>query len=289
MLEIEYKFYSEVADSSRLEKQLSVFLGSQPEHHMCLDTYYDTQDQALFTLGYGLRVRQNEQSITQTLKSTAAPKSGSHSREEHHVLLNTAEPDLQAFPNPIGLQADSVSSVQNHLVPLFELKFQRSLWRWQQEDTVLEVALDVGERQVASRRLPIFELEVELMQGTPETAWPFVNALVGQWPLRLAMVNKAEWGYRMLWPLPAPEATAHTWFAAWLALDQTLDLGSIDAKTWAQQWQAWLAEAPQTLSPKAQHLWQQLQAQPCLKAKQSLAYGQLQWLLLQDDLSQAPS
>ncbi len=129
--------------------------------------YFDTDDQKLFGIGAGLRIRNGADFTEQTLKLRGENLGGMHSRGEFNVSLpeGSTVPDLGLFPAGSLPPELNLPAVQSQLKPITEITFTRHSFDFAAMDCLFEVAYDHGGiRLEGDALLPINELEVELKQ-----------------------------------------------------------------------------------------------------------------------------
>lgn len=151
-------------------------------------TYFDTPDLALFTHGYGLRVRRKDVRFVQTLKSQG---NGLFARGEWEAEVPSAALDaavLAATPAAEIAHGDA-------LVPLFAVEVRRTVALVSHGASRIEASLDIGDVRAGHRSEPIEELELELVEGDPADLFAFARSLDAQ--LILAFATKSERGYRL--------------------------------------------------------------------------------------------
>lgn len=160
--------------------------------------YYDTPEHELGRSGAALRLRKTRNHWVQTFKHGGSAESGLHSREEHETptpaqILNL--PALLATP-AAGLFSDA--RIRDRLAPVFTTDFRRTTCVVEiAPGETAELAIDIGTIGAAGRTLPIHEIELELLSGSPRNLFAFARALLGEIDFRLENTSKAERGYRL--------------------------------------------------------------------------------------------
>ncbi|RTR30587.1 inorganic triphosphatase [Shewanella atlantica] len=166
-----------------------------------INSYFDTSDLQLRRWDMGLRVRSCDAEREQTIKTAGSVIGGIHSRPEFNVSIEQDTPDLTKFPEKIWPELSKIPSVQSELVCLFNTDFVRRIWHIYVGDSLVELALDIGqvsvkrEGQVISE--PICELEFELMAGETSALIQLGLSVAEQLPVRLGKASKAQRGYRL--------------------------------------------------------------------------------------------
>lgn len=164
--------------------------------------YVDTADRALASAGLALRVRREGRQWVQTLKGEAAD---GMTRLEHNVRLPApagklpvADPRLHAH-TPAGelLAAALGKAADLELI----VHYRTDIWRLTRELRTphgrVELAFDQGVIEAADRRLPVCELEIELVSGTPAAVLATARRWVRSHGLWLDTRSKAERGDRL--------------------------------------------------------------------------------------------
>lgn len=127
--------------------------------------YYDTPSGSLSARRYTLRQRMENDKSVCTLKY---PLSGA-GRGELELECATLEEALPHLCRESGL-ADLPGLLEEGLVPVCGARFTRLAKTVQWEGAVLELALDEGVLTGGDREAPLCEIEVELKEGSPESA-----------------------------------------------------------------------------------------------------------------------
>jgi len=166
--------------------------------------YFDTADERLAGGRAALRLRHEGEGWVQTLKAE-----GAHAlqRMEHNVVL-PADAAPAALPpgtlpdparhdgHPAGERLRALLG-EAPLTEQYRTTIRRTTRRLTHQGALLELALDVGEIVAGTRRLPVCELEIELVDG-PLTA---LLDLAGAWAARhglwIDVRSKSERGHRL--------------------------------------------------------------------------------------------
>jgi len=197
------------------ESQRNVFKAMMDNHpalvkrsqRLLANVYFDTPDKQLRGLDFGLRVRTSEGRSEQTLKTAGKVTGGLHARPEYNLEIEGRRPDLFLFDSSIWPEHVSLQQLQSELNPLFSNTFQRHIWLVQLEDTIIEVALDVGELEAADATEAISEVELELVKGHHRNLFQLAQQIIDQCQVRSGQASKAKRGYRLASGVaPAPLA-----------------------------------------------------------------------------------
>jgi len=170
------------------------------------NVYYDTADQRLRSHGLAFRVRRRGRSYVQTLKSNDAGGLVAW-RGEWQTPLASPEPDLALLP-PGALAALSGLVEPGELQPVFATRVRRQVRRLETGDgdarSVVEAALDLGAIEADRHRLPIAELELELLEGSPEGLYELALQFDTTAPLHVETRSKSVRGYALAAGEPPP-------------------------------------------------------------------------------------
>ncbi len=226
-IEIELKFAIDPADLAAVRRL--PFLRDVPATEKTLSaTYFDTDDHALYHAGYTLRLRHSAEGATQTLKGPSAGGAGLFARSEmeHAVQGPTLDPALLAGALPEELRV----ATRGRLAPIFVIETERTEWRVQAGDAVISLCADIGTIEAEGQRLPVAEIEMEVMEGPVDAAVDLARSAAKSLALHLEPLAKSDRGYRLLGverpgksrgaPPPAPSFAASLRQIAAVLLDE---------------------------------------------------------------------
>lgn len=161
------------------------------------NTYYDYPDHFLAKQKMGLRIRQEDQAVTLTLKTNGQVLGGLHSRPEYNLTLKEKE-------TPTNEQLRTLHSFEQlpsaPLQSIFSTDFNRTLWLVAFRDSKIEVAFDQGKIVSGERTQPICEIEFELKEGRVEDLFSFVETLPFETGIYFSGASKAKRGYQLTNP-----------------------------------------------------------------------------------------
>ncbi|GGB54129.1 CYTH domain-containing protein [Shewanella inventionis] len=202
--EIELKLFIQKQDHDLLVKILDSLPRSSPQRHIKLTNgYFDTHDLQLRRWDMGLRVRGFDEQLEQTIKTAGSVVGGIHSRPEYNVSIDQKRPNLSLFPNEIWPVGYNINEVNSALECIFETNFNRQTWHINTQDSIVEVALDIGEIVANGKNEPICELEFELLSGQASSLLPLAIEVAKSVPVRLGKASKAQRGYQLAGKSPA--------------------------------------------------------------------------------------
>jgi inorganic triphosphatase YgiF len=165
------------------------------------NVYYDTEELSLWKKGLVLRVRSVGRHRILGVKTRGLERGGLVSRDECEVALPAgAGPAslVAAIPDRRLRRAVGRAAGGRPLVPRVETRFRRSTRRLRYGKAKIELALDVGEVRAGRGRIPIREVELELLRGRPRALYDVALRLAEDVTLRPATLGKAERGFRHL-------------------------------------------------------------------------------------------
>ena len=192
--ELEIKLtLSKVSQSQALEWLLGCPEATKGSKKSLVNCYYDTPTAELNHQQAALRVRQAGDKYIQTLKTQGEFVNGAHRREEWEWPL--AGPSLS-----LGLLADTPLGDGINLaklIPVFETNFTRQVVMLDDGEAVIECAVDDGAVIAGRNKIPLHEVEFELVSGNPSRLLVWAERLAQQCPVFLNLISKAEQGYHL--------------------------------------------------------------------------------------------
>jgi inorganic triphosphatase YgiF len=164
------------------------------------NVYYDTDDQRLRARGLAFRVRKDGRRYYQTLKSNDAGGLAAY-RGEWQTPLRSSEPDLALMPAGAAAVLDGLVK-PDELKSLFTTRVQRLVRRIHATDdhgrsSLVEAALDLGSIECNGSSLPIAEVELELLEGSPAALYALALELDALAPLHVETRSKSARGYAL--------------------------------------------------------------------------------------------
>ncbi|MEN8158956.1 MAG: CYTH and CHAD domain-containing protein [Myxococcota bacterium] len=163
--------------------------------------YFDTAELSLWRKGLVLRVRSIGRRRILGVKTRGIERGGLVSRDECEVALPAAAGAaslVSAIPDERLRRAVERAAGGKPLRPRVETHFRRTTRRLRHGNAEIELALDVGEVRAGRRRIPIREVELELLRGPTRALYDVALRLSEDVTLRPATLGKAERGFRCL-------------------------------------------------------------------------------------------
>ncbi|RZF26397.1 CYTH and CHAD domain-containing protein [Paraburkholderia sp. UYCP14C] len=167
-------------------------------------TYYDTPDLAFRQCGASLRVRNQGDTMVQTIKLDGSANAGLYERDELETPVGSDAPDLTLYHDAIRSNSDLGKLIRDEasaaqLAPVFVTRIRRTIVPLNlQSGEEIEFAIDEGVIEAEMRSTSIAGVEIELRQGEPGRLYELALNLLQTVPLRFDFMSKADRGYEML-------------------------------------------------------------------------------------------
>ncbi|WP_118860969.1 inorganic triphosphatase [Haemophilus haemolyticus] len=190
--EVEIKLAVSDKAFNELEEHLKNFICLVHKKQFLSNTYYDYPDHFLAKQKMGLRIRQEDQELTLTLKTNGEVVGGLHSRPEYNLLLTEKETPTNAQLRELYPFEQLPSST---LQPIFSTDFNRTFWLVECQQSKIEVAFDQGKIIAGESEQPICEIEFELKSGNVQDLFDFVETLPFEIDIYFSSASKAKRGY----------------------------------------------------------------------------------------------
>ena len=190
--EVEIKLAVSDKAFNELEEHLKNFICLVHKKQFLSNTYYDYPDHFLAKQKMGLRIRQEDQELTLTLKTNGEVVGGLHSRPEYNLSLTEKETPTNAQLRELYPFEQLPSST---LQPIFSTDFNRTFWLVEFQQSKIEVAFDQGKIIAGESEQPICEIEFELKSGNVQDLFDFVETLPFERDIYFSSVSKAKRGY----------------------------------------------------------------------------------------------
>lgn len=193
-VEIELKF--QVPASARAAVQRAVATASAQTLPLAA-SYVDTADERLARAGLALRLRREGRRWVQTLKGRG---DGLMTRLEHELLLPPGRPQLDPQRHAgtaVGARLLALLADGTPLQERYRTQMRRTRRRLRSGGASIELAFDSGSIVAGTRRLPVCELEFELLAGPPQPLLALAARWVQRHGLWLDVRTKSERGHRL--------------------------------------------------------------------------------------------
>jgi inorganic triphosphatase YgiF len=193
--ELKLRIAPEHLDRLKRHKLLKSLAVTRPVTHRLYNIYFDTPKLALHRSRMALRLRRVGQRWLQTLKGGGSVKGGLHQRDEWEVPVSGPALD---FPDSAEWDEHLPLPLRKKLQPVFVTDFSRSSRMLNYNGAEIELCMDQGEVSTEQHNMSICELELELKSGEPRRLFELALEMLEIVPLELEVVNKAQYGYRLL-------------------------------------------------------------------------------------------
>lgn len=190
--EVEIKLAVSDKAFNELEEHLKNFICLVHKKQFLSNTYYDYPDHFLAKQKMGLRIRQEDQELTLTLKTNGEVVGGLHSRPEYNLSLTEKETPTNAQLREL-YPFEQLPSFT--LQPIFSTDFNRTFWLVEFQQSKIEVAFDQGKIIAGESEQPICEIEFELKSGNVQDLFDFVETLPFERDIYFSSASKAKRGY----------------------------------------------------------------------------------------------
>lgn len=190
--EVEIKLAVSDKAFNELEEHLKNFICLVHKKQFLSNTYYDYPDHFLAKQKMGLRIRQEDQELTLTLKTNGEVVGGLHSRPEYNLPLTEKETPTNAQLRELYPFEQLPRST---LQPIFSTDFNRTFWLVEFQQSNIEVAFDQGKIISGESEQPICEIELELKSGNVQDLFDFVETLPFERDIYFSSASKAKRGY----------------------------------------------------------------------------------------------
>jgi len=154
--------------------------------------YFDTPANEVRQRGYTLRVRTVGERFVQTVKSLDGGAALFQRGEWEHQIDGPA-PDAERLRHtPLG----SLDVAQ--LRPVVRSDVNRSTCLIRESGSEVELAVDQGIVRAGRRKVPVSELEIELIHGDPAEGVAIAHRAAETVPLKIGVLSKAERGFALI-------------------------------------------------------------------------------------------
>ena len=167
-------------------------MGSRESLH---SVYFDTSDWQLRDDGISLRTRTNGRNIIQTVKMLNGA-ANSLSRREWEAIVPDPIPDPSLVIDP-ALPPSFRKLTSADLHPVFHVDLKRETRRLTLDRTKIDVSIDGGAVVAGQSRLPVHEIELELVTGELADLFTEVQRLSDAVEGRMHARTKADIGYML--------------------------------------------------------------------------------------------
>lgn len=211
--EIELKAGLPARSRTEIGRALATRCGRPGRVTRLLTIYHDAPDRRLLHAGLALRMRHDGHGWRMSVKADRVTEGGMQRALEVEAPARGPRPDLRRVSDPVLRERVAALLGDVEPEPLFETRVTRTSWTVSAGHGLVEVALDCGAIRAGSRRLPVSEIELELVAGSPEAVFDLAAELLQSVPADLAVASKADRGLALaegaddpwLPPLPEPD------------------------------------------------------------------------------------
>jgi triphosphatase len=188
--ELKFLFSPEALPGVRAALRLDAMGSAAPKR--LVSHYFDTPDDYLWRHAITLRIRDDGEESTQTIKRE---KPSTLEREEFETATEGDAPDLAALRDAPVARLFRKSKVRKGLHCNLDVAVERETSTVTLDQSEIEAALDIGEIESKGRALPFAELELELKRGSRDALFELASELCSGAPITLSLISKAERGH----------------------------------------------------------------------------------------------
>ena len=171
---------------------------------LIVSRYYDTPTNELFERGIALRLRRCGGRWLQTVKGAGDAAAGMHRRTEYEWPLSRGRLDPAKLAGTPWAELFAEASGRLAAVFITEVKRTERALKFA-DGTRATLSFDQGSVRAGRKRLPLCEIEIELVEGDARRLYDLALALCADIPLTLAHASKADQGYALAMSrLPQP-------------------------------------------------------------------------------------
>jgi inorganic triphosphatase YgiF len=172
-----------------------ILAGALATPQIVVSVYFDTPARKLQKAGLTLRVRRIGNRHIQTIKtdSSDADNRLRFGGIEWEHDIDRGDPDPSLF---VGTPLEGMISA-GEIVPLFETRIERGVFRIGNAGCDVEVSIDQGEITAGDRRRPLSEIEIESKSGDIRSIFDVALSLCRTLPLFLVMESESQRGYAL--------------------------------------------------------------------------------------------
>jgi len=165
-----------------------------------LNTYFDTPKLELHERRVAVRFRKKGWQWLCTVKSAEPASGGLAMRSEWETQATPGTFDFNHVDNPEF--RSFLEQRIDQLEPVFTTDFKRQIWEVPFGESLIELAIDRGHIESRGKRLPICEIELELLSGKVDDIFWLTRQLQDDLHLHPAIASKAERGYNLFLETP---------------------------------------------------------------------------------------
>ncbi|MEM7410262.1 MAG: CHAD domain-containing protein [Myxococcota bacterium] len=197
--EVELKLEASTSDLRRLGTHpvVTALAVSGAVTRVLESRYFDSADDRLAAAGFALRLRRDGDTSVQTLKGGGSTVGGLFERVEIEVPFHGERPDLGRIDDGAMRAAVEETLGGAPLVERFRTEFERSTRVLGSGESAFRVDIDRGQVIAGDARMPIHEVELELVTGTPAALFEFALMLQEHFDVWMLARSKAERGHAL--------------------------------------------------------------------------------------------
>lgn len=196
MIEVELKLECETSDLRLMVEDGSIMPADGWTSRQLRATYFDTAERRLASEGFVLRIRSEDGHLVQTVKASSGPSTGLFARGEWEKALSEERLSLSDDAGPLASLFGP--EVLDRVGTLFTTDVTRRAGTCAVDGAQIEIAADHGAVLSGERRLPLCEIELELIEGEPAALFTLARRIAERCSIRLGVESKSDRGFRLI-------------------------------------------------------------------------------------------
>ena len=203
-IELKYQLSGDIEDNSTVAADITTMLKAknisfEVNQNQLVNDYFDNEKLDLRKMDFGLRIRTKNKQYEQTIKTAGKVVGCMHQRPEYNIDIANGKLDLSLFPKNIWPENVNVMNLQDSLKVIFSTNFSRQTWLIQQDNNIIELALDRGEicTSLGKSTIIINEIEIELVSGNEQALFVLAKQLMSIIVMEPGELSKAAQGYAL--------------------------------------------------------------------------------------------
>lgn len=156
--------------------------------------YFDTKNNDLQKENMAYRIRKEDGSIIATIKMKEIIEDGFSKRYEVNKLSIDLKPNINLFREDKKIEPFIKDFKNEDFLPIMVMKFNRLKSIFKYQNSEIEIAIDRGDIVRYGKNIPIYELELELLDGDISDLIRLKDFLMDVFDLKIDVKSKFKKG-----------------------------------------------------------------------------------------------